>query len=79
MSSAGAAQLLEAQVLKAQAEAGAIDFATLRDQALLLVFLLMVILTLALVLVNPTMLETLATGGALAAIIGFASSRYGKG
>lgn len=72
------AQQLEAQIAKEKAETSSIDFAQLRDQTLLLVFLLMVILTLALVLVNPTMLETLGTGGALGALLGFASSRYGK-
>jgi hypothetical protein len=74
------AQQLEAQIDKEKAETSSIDFAQLRDQTLLMVFLLMVILTLALVLVNPTMLETLVgTGGALGALLGYTGSRYRKG
>ena len=39
----------------------------------------MVILILALILVKPTTLEMMVTGGTLGAILGVAGARYGKG
>jgi hypothetical protein len=72
------AQQLESQSAREDAETRGTDFSTLRDQALLVVFLLMIILILVLTLVNPPMLKTLGAGGLLVAIfsiLGYRSSR----
>jgi hypothetical protein len=77
-----AEQLLEVQIEEGRAEvarrrsqAEASDFATLRDKALLVVFLLMMILFLALAIANPTMLKMLGPGSALVGVLSLAGRR----
>jgi predicted phage tail protein len=77
-----AEQLLEVQIEEGRAEvarcrsqAEANDFATLRDKALLVVFLLMVILFLALAIANPTMLKMLGASSALVGVLSLAGRR----
>jgi hypothetical protein len=64
-----------AEVARRRSQAEANDFATLRDKALLVVFLLTVILFLALAIANPTMLKMLGAGSALVGMLSLVGRR----
>ncbi|HEX5930042.1 MAG TPA: hypothetical protein VFY48_11700 [Solirubrobacterales bacterium] len=66
------------RIRREEAETGAIAFARLRDQVILIVFLLTVILVLALALLDLPLLKELGATGSLAFILGMAGGRFGR-
>lgn len=69
---------IRVRIKREEAEAGAIDFARFRDQVLLIVFLLTMILVWVLALLDSSLLRELGASGDLAFILGMAGGRIGR-